>query len=131
MKKEILHQLSRRERQIMDALYRRREASVAEVLDDLPDPPGYSAVRALLAVLEEKGVVAHVRVGRAYRYRPLVSRERASVSALRHLTQTFFDGSVARVVASLADMSEDSMDDETLDRLEKLIAENRKRRRRS
>jgi len=128
MKETNPQKLSRRERQIMDVLYRLREASVAEVVDGLPDPPSYSAVRALLAVLEDKGYVSHVRPGRAFRYRPTVSRERASTSALRHLVKTFYDGSVSRAVASLVDMSADAIDDEELKRLEKLIADSRRKR---
>ncbi len=128
MKDTNSHKMSRRERQIMDVLYRLREASVAEVVDGLPDPPGYSAVRALLAVLEDKGYVSHVRQGRAFRYRPTVSRERARTSALRHLVKTFYDGSVSRAVASLVDMSADAIDDEELKRLEKLIAQSRRKR---
>jgi len=128
MKENSPRQLSRRERQIMDILYRRRDASVTEVMDGLTDPPSYSAVRALLAILEEKRFVTHVRQGRAFRYRPTVSRERARTSALRHLVQTFYDGSISRVVASLVDMSDGSIDDDELERLEQLVAENRRKR---
>ncbi len=131
MKKPVTHELSRRERQIIDALYLRQNATVAEVMAELPDPPGYSAVRALLAILEDKGFVSHIRDGRAYRYRPTISRERARTMALRHLVRTFFDGSVSRAVASLVDIYDGSLDDDELTRLEKLISESRKTKGRS
>ncbi len=86
-------QLSRRERQIMDVIYRRGRATAAEVLDDIPDPPGYSAVRAMLRLLEEKGHVRHEQDGPRYVFLPIVNRDRARKSALKHVVRTFFDGS--------------------------------------
>lgn len=118
--------LSRRERQIMDALYRLREASVAEVLEAIPDPPGYSAVRAMLRVLEEKGQAEHVQDGPRYLYRPTTSAEEASRSALRRVLATFFDDSPERAVAALLDVSGVELTDADLDRLEKQIADARK-----
>ncbi|HET7040109.1 MAG TPA: BlaI/MecI/CopY family transcriptional regulator, partial [Gemmatimonadales bacterium] len=85
--------LSRRERQIMDAIYQMGEATAQDVLDHLPDPPSYSAVRALLRILEDKGHLRHRSEGQRYVYLPTVSRDRARVSALRQLVRTFFDGS--------------------------------------
>jgi predicted transcriptional regulator len=113
--------LSRRERQIMDVIYRRGRAAAGEVLDELPDPPSYSAVRAMLRVLEEKGHLRHEQDGPRYVYVPTVNRERASRSALRHLVQTFFDGSTEQVVAALLEGSDAKLSDEELDRLSRLI----------
>src|SRR5262245_36184808 len=90
---ELLTDLSRRERQIMDLLFQRGRATAAEVRAGLPDPPSYSAVRAMLRVLEEKGHVRHAQEGQRYVYLPRLARERAKRSALRHVVKTFFDGS--------------------------------------
>jgi BlaI family penicillinase repressor len=116
-----LPSLSRRERQIMDFLFRHGKATVAEVLEGIPDPPSYSAVRAMLRTLEEKGHVAHEEDGRAYVYRPTVAREQARRSALRHLLSTFFAGSTEQAVAALLDLSGPKLTDEELDRLAKLV----------
>src|SRR5438045_2970365 len=94
-------QLSRRERQIMDVVYRRGRATAADVLADLPDPPGYSAVRAMLRLLEDKGHVKHEQDGPRYVYVPTVGRDKARKSAMRHLVRTFFDGSTEDAVAAL------------------------------
>ena len=102
--REMVH-LSRRERQIMDIVYELDQASVADVLERLPDPPSYSAVRAMLRLLEEKGHLTHEQQGARYVYRPTVSRERARRSALRHLVRTFFEGSTEGAVAALTDES--------------------------
>lgn len=115
------HALSRRERQIMDVLYHRGRATVGEVLADLGDPPSYSAVRALLRVLEEKGHVRHEAEGRAYVYRPAVPRDRARQSAVRHLVRTFFDGSVAQAVAALLDPAGPRPSPEDLDHIACLV----------
>ncbi len=93
--------LSRRERQIMDVLYARGSATAAEVREALPDPPSYSAVRALLRILEEKGHARHEQQGPRYVYLPQVSRERARKSALKRLVSTFFEGSAAQAAAAL------------------------------
>ena len=113
--------LSRRERQIMDVIYQRGRATAGEVLEQLPDPPGYSAVRAMLRVLEDKGHLRHEQDGPRYVYLPTVNRERASRSALRHLVQTFFDGSTEQVVAALLEGSDAKLSDDELDRLSRLI----------
>ena len=99
--------LSRRERQIMDSIYRRGRATAAEVLEDLPDPPSYSAVRALLRLLEEKGHVRHEQDGPRYVFLPTVTRDRARKSALKHVVRTFFDGSPTDAVAALLDGDRD------------------------
>ena|SRR5579862_7788663 len=112
---------SRRERQIMDILYRRGEASVSEVRDEMDDAPSYSSVRALLCILERKGHVRHDRDSTRFIYRPLRPRDEAAQSALAQLVQTFFGGSVEQVVASLVADPEGRLSDEELDRLARLI----------
>ena len=118
--------LSRRERQIMDAIYRRGQATAAEVLEDLPDPPSYSAVRAMLRVLEEKGHLRHEQQGPRYVFLPTVPRERARRSALKQLVRTFFDGSTEQTVAALLDLSARRLSNAELDRLSQLIERARK-----
>lgn len=113
-------QLSRRERQIMDVIYRRGRATAAEVLDGLPDPPGYSAVRAMLRLLEEKGHVHHEQDGPRYVFLPTVNRDRARKSALEHVVRTFFDGSVTEAVAALLD-ADAKLSPADLDRLSMMI----------
>ncbi|MFO0738792.1 MAG: BlaI/MecI/CopY family transcriptional regulator [Labilithrix sp.] len=111
--------LTRREREIMDILYRRGRATAHEVLEDLPDPPSYSAVRALLRLLEERGHVKHTIDGQRYVYAPAVTRGDARKSALTHLVKTFFGGSVEDAVAALVDRSK--LSSEELDRLSEII----------
>lgn len=118
-------ELSRRERQIMDIVYRRGRATVAEVLEDLPDPPGYSAVRAMLRVLEEKEHLEHEQDGPRYVYRATVPVEKARRSALRRLMQTFFDDSLEEAVATLFDVSSSNLSDEELERLAEMIEQAR------
>ncbi len=108
----------------MYVIYRQGEASVTDVRDNLPDPPGYSAVRALLVLLEGKGYVRHRKVGRAYLYKPVVSRDKTRYAALRQMIHTFFDGSVENVVAALLGSSPKLSEDELV-RIEKLIKEKR------
>jgi BlaI family penicillinase repressor len=116
---------SRRERQIMDILYRRGEASVGDVRDEMDDAPSYSAVRALLAILERKGHVLHQKSGSRFIYLPAHGRTEAAQSALAQLVQTFFGGSVEQVVASLVADPDGKLSTEELDRLAKLIEEAR------
>src|SRR5574341_1068441 len=98
---KILHsELSRRERQIMDVLYRAGRATVGEVLSQVPGRPSYSTVRAQLRVLEEKGHLRPIEEGLRYVYEPVVSRDKARLSALRHVVETFFDGSAEKLVAA-------------------------------
>jgi predicted transcriptional regulator len=118
--------LSRRERQVMDVIYRLGRATAAEVLDALADPPSYSAVRAMLRILEEKGHLRHESQGPRYLFVPTVPREKARKSALRQLVQTFFDGSTEQTVAALLDQSHAKLSDEALDRLSKLIGQAKK-----
>jgi len=113
--------LSRRERQIMDILFERGEASAAEVLERLPDPPSYSAVRALLRKLEEKGVINHREQGARYVYFPLEDARKAGRNAITRLIRTFFEGSPARAANSLLGMSLKDLSAQELDELEALI----------
>jgi predicted transcriptional regulator len=113
--------LTRRERQIMDILYRRGRASAQEVLDDLADPPSYSAVRALLRLLEERGHVKHAQEGQRYVYAPAVSRGDARRRALAHLVRTFFAGSVEQTMVTLLESSREKLTRDELDRLSGLI----------
>jgi predicted transcriptional regulator len=117
-----LAQLSRRERQIMDVIYRRGSASAAEVHENLPDAPSYSAVRALLRILEDKGHLTHSQDGPRYLYTPVVPRDAARESALRNIVRTFFDGSATEAVAALLDMSHGRMTTDELDDLAGLIS---------
>ena len=116
--------LSRRERQIMDIIYAQGQATAAEVTAALADAPSYSAVRALLRILEQKGHLRHQQDGPRYVFLPTVSRDRARRSALRSLVRTFFDGSSAQAAAALIDRSQ--MSDEDFDRLAAAIDKARK-----
>ena len=113
--------LSRRERQIMDIVYQRGRASAAEVLEGLPDPPSYSAVRALLRILEEKGYLKHVKEGPRYVYLPTLARKQAAKSALRHLVATFFEGSAEQAVAALLDASALDLSEADMERIAGII----------
>ena len=113
--------LSRRERQIMDLLYEREKASVQEVMDGIADPPSYSAVRAMLRTLEEKGRVTHVEDGRAYIYQPTIRKDTARQGALSHLLKTFFDGSTEKAVAALLDLKGPRLSQAELDRVAHLV----------
>ncbi|MCY3553591.1 MAG: BlaI/MecI/CopY family transcriptional regulator [Candidatus Poribacteria bacterium] len=116
--------LSRRERQIMDIVYQHGRVSVADVLKDLPDPPTYSTVRALLGILEEKGYLIHEKDGKRYIYRPTQPRHLVGRSALKQIFQTFFDKSIEKTVIAL--VSEVDLSDEELDRLSQLIEQAKK-----
>lgn len=118
--------LSRRERQIMDVLYKLGRASVAEVLNELGGKPHYSTVRAQLRVLEEKGHARHEEEGSRYVYLPTVPRDVARRSALRHLIETFFDGSTEKVVTALLGGEAAQISPEELERLAQLIANSKK-----
>src|SRR3984885_1015054 len=126
MSEEIGIQLGRRERQIVEVLYRLGKASVAEVLANLPDPPTYSAVRGMLGLLEEKGHVRHKRDGMRYVYAPAVAPAKARQSALRQLVSTFFEGSPVAAAAALLEMSDHKFSPEERERLAALIARREK-----
>lgn len=113
--------LSRRERQIMEVLYRQGKASAAEVRAGIEDAPGYSAVRAMLRVLEEKGQVKHQEEGLKYVYTPVVAREKAKRSAVKSLLDTFFSDAPEQVVAALLDASPRRLTAEELDRMSEMI----------
>ena len=117
--------LSRRERQIMDILYQRGAATANEVLAALPDPPSSSAIRTLLRILEEKGHAVHTQEGLRYIYAPAYPRQNVAQHALSHVVQTFFGGSVEKVVAALVAESDARLSDEELDRLTALIEQAR------
>jgi predicted transcriptional regulator len=118
--------LSRRERQIMDVLYQRGKASASEVREGMEDAPSYSAVRAMLRVLEEKGHVRHQEEGLKYVYVPVVTREKAKRSAVKHVLDTFFAGSPEQIVAALLDVSAERLTREELDRMADLIEKARR-----
>jgi BlaI family penicillinase repressor len=121
MAKRLEDQLSKRERQIMDIIYRLGRGTAADVQAQLPNDPSYSTVRAQLRVLEEKGHVKHEEKDLRYVYLPTVPRDKAKRSALQHLLDTFFEGSAEQAVAALLDNSSSKMRPEELDRLSKLI----------
>ena len=123
---EKQHRLSLRERQIMDVLYRMGRATAAEVHEALPDAPSYSAVRAMLRVLEEKQHIRHEAQDLRYVFMPVVPRDKARRSAVRHLLETFFDGSPEQAVATLLDVSAQNLSPEEYDRLAELIERARK-----
>jgi BlaI family transcriptional regulator, penicillinase repressor len=118
--------LSRRERQILDILYQRGQATAADVQTALPEPPSYSAVRALLRILEEKGHVRHQQDGPRYVYLPTIARDNAKRSAMRHMLRTFFDGSAEQAISTLLDDASTRLSSAELDRLARLIEDARK-----
>jgi predicted transcriptional regulator len=120
------HELSRRERQIMDILYRRGRATAGEVMGELRGNPSYSTVRTQLRVLEEKGHVRHDEEGLRYVYAPATARRSARKSALRHLVDTFFDGSAEQTVAALLGGEGAQLSEEELERIAKLVTKARK-----
>ena len=120
------NELSRRERQIMDVLYELGRATAAEVRERLPDPPSYSAVRAMLRILEDKGHLLHEQDGPRYVFIPTVPRDEASESALRRVVRTFFDGSAESAMTALLDLGVEDLDEEALSRLADRIAEARR-----
>jgi predicted transcriptional regulator len=121
-----MSRFSRRERQIMDIIYARGEATAAEVEQGLNDAPSYSAVRALLRVLENKGFLKHREEGPRYVYLPTEPREKASRSALKNVLKTFFEGSLANAVSSLVEAGDSKLSAEELKRLEAIIKGARK-----
>jgi BlaI family transcriptional regulator, penicillinase repressor len=123
---EKTNELSKRERQIMDHLYQAGRATAAEVLDAIPDPPGYSAVRATLRILEHKGHVRHEEDGRAYVYVPVIRKDAARKRALAHLVRTFFDNSAEQAVAALVDLAGPKASAAELDRIARIIDDAKK-----
>ena len=125
-KKLAVPDLSRRERQILDILYKSGRATAAEVQAAIPNAPSYSAVRTLLRILEDKGHVRHEQDGARYVYMPRVERDRAKKSALRHMLNTFFEGSATQAIAALLDEDSKRLSDEDWDRLKAMIDRARK-----
>jgi predicted transcriptional regulator len=123
--------LSRREREIMDVIYAASQATAAQVLAGLADPPSYSAVRALLRILEEKGHLRHKAVKGKYLYSPIRARGHAGRGALGRVLRTFFDNSPAKVMAALLDTSDLGLTDAELDELTQLIEKTRRRGKKS
>ncbi len=121
MSNASLDALSRRERQVMDILYRRGEATVAEVMGDLPDPPTYSAVRSILRILMEKKLITHREDGPRYVYLPAVNPDRAADDAMKHVIRTFFDGSAEQAVAAVLRMSDAELTDAEIEALSERI----------
>jgi BlaI family penicillinase repressor len=113
--------LTRRERQVMDILFRRGEATVSEVMAELPDPPTYSAVRSILRILGEKGLVTFKEDGPRYVYLPVVSTERAQEDALKHVVHTFFEGSTEQAVTALLRISDASLSETEIERIRERI----------
>jgi predicted transcriptional regulator len=111
----------------MDVLYRAGRATAAEVQDSMPDPPSYSAVRTMLRILEEKGHVRHEQDGPRYVYIPTVARDKAKRSALKHVVNTFFDGSASQVMAALIELSPRDLDEDEIARIRRLIDNARKK----
>lgn len=126
MTRPLALSLSRRERQIMDVLHRLQRASAAQVQAEMPDPPSYSAVRAHLRILEDKGHVRHIVDGPRYLFEPTAERETERVSAVRHLVRTFFDGSTEDAMVALLDASDTKLSKKQKDDLLKRIADARK-----
>lgn len=126
MKSFETSQLTRRERQVMDILFRLGKCTAEEVLSELPDPPSYSAVRAILSTLEQKQLVTHSKASRRYVYEPTVPEKKAKRTALKQLVTTFFEGKPEKLVAALLDPKDQSLSDEEISRIRKLINEQTK-----
>ena len=127
MVRRLENGLSKRERQIMEAVYGRRRASAREVLEAIPDPPGYSAVRATLGILVRKGLLSYRKDGRRYVYAPRIPHEKARQSAVRQLLKTYFDNSVAQAVSGLITADGSRLRDDEYDELINLIIKARKK----
>lgn len=127
MSKRDLQKLSRRERQIMDLIYRKKNATAREILNDIENPPSYSAIRASMRILEEKGFLKHTEQDGRYLYEPVVLAETAKRSALHRLLETFFENSASKALSTLLSSDELKIDDKELDELEELITDARKR----
>lgn len=117
----VSNELGRRERQIMDVVFRLGKASVSDVRKEIPDPPTYSAVRGMMRLLEQKGYLSHEDDGLRYLYTPTVKQKQARKSALKHMVHTFFNGSAAEAAASLLELNDSELSAEDVERLSKLI----------
>jgi BlaI family transcriptional regulator, penicillinase repressor len=121
LKEKLNEELTRRERQVMNILFRRGQATVAEVMEDLPDPPTYSAVRSILRILAGKGLITHREEGPRYVYLPAMNTDRARDEALRHVVRTFFEGSAEQAVTALLRISDAGLTDAELARLRERV----------
>ena len=126
MNDKLQNELSRRERQVMAIIYKRKNASVREVLKDIPKPPSYSAVRSIVNILEDKGFIKHKKHGKKYIYSPTISLNKATTSAVRQLLTTYFDGSLEKAVTTMLEMHNDDLAEEDFKRLSRIIEKARK-----
>ena len=117
MSKKLQHGLSKRERQIMEVVYRKKTATAQEVMDEMPDPPGYSTVRSLLSILEGKGFLKHDKRGRRYVYSPTISHSSAIRSTLQNVLKTYFNNSVEDAVSALIEVHGKQLSDSDYDML--------------
>ncbi|HEB30578.1 MAG TPA: BlaI/MecI/CopY family transcriptional regulator [Spirochaetes bacterium] len=117
MSRKLLNDLSKRERQIMNIVYRMRNASAKEIQEKIPDPPGYSTIRKLLNILENKGFLKHIKIGLKYIYSPTISRKKAMRSALRQLLETYFDNSIEDAVSALIELKSGDLSDREFNNL--------------
>ena len=117
MSRKLHNDLSKRERQIMDIVYRMRNASAKEILEKIPDPPGYSTIRKLLNILENKGFLKHIKSGLKYIYSPTISHKRAMRSALRQVLETYFDNSIKDAVSALIELKSGDLSDQEFNNL--------------
>ncbi len=128
MKKMSYLNLSRRESQIMDIVYRLGEASVADVLKELPDPPGYNSIRVILTILEKKDYLKHHKEGQRYIYQPVLVHDIAKRSVLKHMLTTFFDDSATQILSTLLDISATELTDTEIEELSRMIEQAKKER---
>ena len=126
MSHKLQTDLSKRERQIMEVIYRKKNASVKEVLDEIPNPPTYSAVRSILNILEEKRFLKHSKQGKKYVYSPTISPRKATKSAIKQLLATYFDNSLEKAVITMLEMHNDDLTDADFKRLSRIIERARK-----
>ena len=126
MAKSDIFDLSRRERQILDAVYSLGEATAKEIMATIPSPPTYAAVRRLISILEEKGFLTHYEDGPRYVYKPVISIESARENAISHLTNTFFRGSTAMTVAAILDLAASDLEDKELEEITEMIKKAKK-----
>lgn len=115
------NQMSRRERQMIDIIFQNGKATAQEVMDGLPDPPSYSAVRALLNTMEKKGLLKHSKESRKYVYEPVIAEKKARKSALNHLLETFFEGKPEKLIASLLDPKDQGLDMKEIEEIRKMV----------
>ena len=121
MNGKLQNDLSKRERQVMAIIYRRNNASVNDVLEAIPNPPSYSAVRSVVNILEEKGFIKHKKQGKKYVYSPTISRKKATSSAVKQLLTTYFDNSLEKAVTTMLEMHNDDLTEEDFQRLSRII----------